>query len=224
MDEIWKPVPDYPAYEVSNFGRVKSFWFSKPRILKPILGHGYLYVNLCKADKSKQIRKQISIHRLVATAFIPNPSGKREVNHIDGNKSNNHVSNLEWATSSENERHAVAMDLIKQGEEHHRAKLTNEQAYFIRENPDGLTTCELAEMFGVAHGTISDIQLGKRYRNVGGVTRQAYSQPRNKIPDKVRNQIKAEYVFKSKEFSSYALAKKYGVSHQTILNIIHESS
>ena len=83
-------------------------------------------------------------------AFIPNPNCKREVNHIDGNKLNNYVDNLEWCTQSENIQHAVATGLKAQGEEHGRAKLTNEQVEEIRANPYGLTLEKLAEKFGVS--------------------------------------------------------------------------
>lgn len=169
--EIWKPIPDYDGYQVSNFGRVKSFKQGKIIILKPALAIvGYLFVGLFKKKKKKKIR----IHQLVACAFIPNPENKPEVNHRDGNKFNNCVDNLEWVTSSENQRHAVATGLTKnaQGEESVRAKLTNKQAKYIRENPDKLTQEQLAEKFGVVFQTISLIQLGKSYRTAGGKIRK----------------------------------------------------
>jgi hypothetical protein len=70
---------------------------------------GYPKVGLCKDKKRTSHR----VHRLVATAFIPNPENKKEVNHIDGNKANNHYSNLEWATHSENVKHAYDTGLTK---------------------------------------------------------------------------------------------------------------
>ena len=106
--EIWK---DFMGYRVSNFGRVKSFK-TKPRIMKPVLvSKGYLHVMLCKDSKVKWF----SIHRLVALTFIPNPEEKPQVNHRDGHKLNNHVSNLEWCTRSENQRHAAKLGLLKSG-------------------------------------------------------------------------------------------------------------
>ena len=109
--EIWKPVACYEGlYEVSNLGRVKSLgridrfyrrW--KSCILKPhTVGKNYLAVSLSNGGKVRSIR----IHRLVAEAFIPNPSNKPQVNHKDGNKANNAASNLEWSTNSENQLHA----------------------------------------------------------------------------------------------------------------------
>lgn len=92
-------------YCVTNFGRV----FRKPckyrpnwREIKGEINHGYARVNLSFGQKSTKFR----VHRLVAEAFIDNPLAKPFVNHKDGNKLNNHISNLEWCTSSENERHS----------------------------------------------------------------------------------------------------------------------
>lgn len=112
--EIWKDIQDYETlYAISNFGRVKSYDVEvrskggkrtiKGRILKPLLvGHNYLGVNLAK----NTIHKMHSVHRLVAQAFIPNNRNLPEVNHIDGNKKNNNVSNLEWTTHSQNMKHS----------------------------------------------------------------------------------------------------------------------
>ena len=191
-----------------------------PRILKPqVIRNGYLHVPLSKAGKWKWF----SIHRLVALCFIPNPEGKKQVNHIDGVKFNNHVSNLEWCTNDENRAHAVANDLCSSGEDDPHAKLTNEQVLYIRENPLGLTTNELAKMFSVSQPTIVRVQTSKAYRKAGGTIRQAHQckyTPR--LPDNIRSQIRAEYVWHSSEYGSYALAKKYGVTQTTIRRILRE--
>lgn len=105
MSEEWKPVEGYEGlYEVSNTGLVKSL--KRGRILKPTTtkvgkgGGGYLFVGLYKNRKQKFFK----VHRLVATAFIPNPENKYSVEHWDANKTNNHVDNLCWATHSEQEQ------------------------------------------------------------------------------------------------------------------------
>ena len=104
MTEIWRSIKDYPGYEVSNLGRVRSFNFNRVRI-KTLITHkptAYITVYLYKHNKIKNAK----VHRWVAQAFIPNPENKPQVNHIDGDKTNNKADNLEWCTPSENQRHA----------------------------------------------------------------------------------------------------------------------
>lgn len=103
--EEWKPIAECNGeYYVSNHGRVKSYKCGKERILKPsLIGNGYPAVII---TQGKAIRKCYTIHKLMALAFIPNPENKSSVNHKDGNKTNNHIDNLEWMTSKENVQHA----------------------------------------------------------------------------------------------------------------------
>jgi hypothetical protein len=113
--ETWRDVVGYEGYyQVSNTGKVKSIsrniWNGKGyikssgKLLKQGTNQkGYPIVYLSKNSKSKTI----TVHRLVAKAFIENPSDKPQVNHIDGNKKNNNVSNLEWCSNQENQLHAV---------------------------------------------------------------------------------------------------------------------
>jgi len=130
MQEIWKDVNGYEGlYQVSNLGRVESLQRDVNLILKPRLRRdGYLIVSLSKNGKVKSK----PIHRLVATAFIPNPDNKKTVNHKDGNKLNNHVTNLEWNTSSENNKHAYNIGIKigsmtgKFGNEHNRSTKINQ--------------------------------------------------------------------------------------------------
>lgn len=104
--EEWRPIKDYEGlYEVSNFGRVKSLcagrWKSTMlRKPQPTL-NGYMAVMLKKSGKVRLI----TIHRLVATAFLDNPDGLQEVNHKDEDKTNNHVDNLEWCTRKYNQNY-----------------------------------------------------------------------------------------------------------------------
>lgn len=116
MEEIWKEIPNYEGYfEVSTLGNFRS----KDRIIKykqsgtrnypgkslkvEVMQDGYSRIVLMKEG----VKKRYMCHRLVAETYIPNPDNKPYVNHIDGNRSNNCVENLEWCTQSENERHSV---------------------------------------------------------------------------------------------------------------------
>lgn len=106
--EIWKDIKGWEnLYKVSNYGNVYSC--KSNIILKPTDKNGYLAVKL----QNHKVKKTITIHRLVASAFIPNPNNKKEVNHIDCNKKNNCVSNLEWCTRQENHYHKCLNGLNK---------------------------------------------------------------------------------------------------------------
>lgn len=100
--EIWKPISGLEdRYEVSTHGRIKSI--RNNLIMKPIKRkHGYLGIQLHGFKDTNRGMKTFSIHRLVAEAFIPNPNNCEEVNHIDEDKTNNMVENLEWVTHMEN--------------------------------------------------------------------------------------------------------------------------
>lgn len=109
MKEEWRTIPEWDLYEISNFGRLRGkdriinnhggSYLRKARLLKPVKDrHGYYTFWLKQNGKKKNVK----IHRLVATCFIPNPENKPCVNHIDNNPSNNSVDNLEWATMQEN--------------------------------------------------------------------------------------------------------------------------
>lgn len=103
--EYWRFVPGYEfLYEVSSAGNIRNF--RTGTIRKPALHPtGYFLVDLWRFGSKKTFR----VHRLVAMAFLENPGGRAQVNHIDGNKTNNHLENLEWATGSENTRHAITI-------------------------------------------------------------------------------------------------------------------
>ena len=104
--EIWKDIKDYEGlYQISNYGRVKSLITNK--ILKQTkFSCGNYVVELCK---NKTHSKKL-VHRLVAETFIPNPENKPQVNHIDEDKTNNRVENLEWNTAKENTNHGTCIE------------------------------------------------------------------------------------------------------------------
>lgn len=105
--EIWKPIKNWEdKYEVSNYGNVRNKMNGK-FVIGDVNNFGYYRVKLYSKGRSERFFR----HRLVATHFIPNPNGCKFVNHIDGDKSNNSVFNLEWVTQSENEKHAFQLGL-----------------------------------------------------------------------------------------------------------------
>lgn len=110
QEEKWKNIKEASNYEVSNLGNVRNKTTLK--ILKGRLSKsGYLQVSL-KIDKINKFSNRY-IHRLVAQYWIENPENKKEVNHKDGNKINNNIDNLEWVTSSENQKHRHSIGITK---------------------------------------------------------------------------------------------------------------
>lgn len=162
---VMKPINGYEGkYSITNDGRV----FSHERYIETSY-KGKLYRALRKARWLKPRdrdgyqcvaidQKNVSVHRLVADAFIDNPNMKPVVNHINGIKHDNRVENLEWCTQYENDLHAKITGLLNppKGENHPLSKLTNEDVIHIRESKQ--KGCELAKKFNVPRSTITKIR------------------------------------------------------------------
>lgn len=165
-DEVWKPIKGFEGlYEISKFGIVKSLK-RKIYLSSGINNQGYDLVTLQKNG----YKKTMSIHRLVAQAFIPNPEKKPQVNHKNGIKIDNWVGNLEWNTSKENVNHSYfnGLGIGKRGEDSHLSKLTKIEVLKIRKlyNSGDYFQKELAEMFNVSRTNISLIINNKRWNYV----------------------------------------------------------
>lgn len=171
--EEWRDAPGYDGfYQVSSVGRVRS-WKKyrsnrrkKPRLLKPDLNTwGYKYVILYKNQKGNHEL----IHRLVAKAFIENPLNKLQVNHIDGDRENNCVENLEWVTNKENSAHAHELGLIdNRGVKNGQSKLTREDVLDIR-NAYRLGCFSYRDFegaYGISNSCVSMIINEKRWRHL----------------------------------------------------------
>lgn len=123
VGEVWKDIENYPNYQVSNLGNVKSkerytkakdneIIHRKEFLLKQFTNKkGYKQVTLY--DKNKK-PKTMRVHKLVALCFIPNPKNLTQINHIDGNKLNNNQNNLEWISNYDNMQHAIKNGLINE--------------------------------------------------------------------------------------------------------------
>lgn len=164
---VWRPIPWlHNHYEISSDGQMRSVARIghdgrrlSGRLLKLGTRNGYKVAwprlegrTIC-----------VSIHRLVAEAFIPNPEGKPDVNHKDGDRANNSISNLEWVTKSENMAHAWRIGLCSsrnraRGERHYRAKATEEQVRLIRAGS--------RESFGLSKSALQHIRKGRTWAHV----------------------------------------------------------
>lgn len=176
-NELWRRIPDYPNYEASSLGRIRSIngEYSRPgRILKQSRNakrredQGYPCVSIWK----NKIRKTINVHRLILAAFL-GPS-KLDCNHKNGIKADNRLENLEYVSRKENLVHALRLGLrmAPRGENQWKAKLTEADVKYIRLNfkwiiPGRLSNSkELAEKFGVSRTTIEWIRLRRTWRHV----------------------------------------------------------
>lgn len=162
--EKWVDVIGYEGlYQVSDHGRVRSLG-RKARILKTVKrSNGYLKVNLSKNGKVKNQ----SVHRLVATAFVSNDEDLPEVNHEDGNKENNHYSNLVWCTSSYNQKHAFANGLQKpqRGAKNGMAKINENDVKEIKRlyGTGRYSHRIIGNMFGISRQQAGRIINGDRW-------------------------------------------------------------
>lgn len=177
MIETWRSINDYEGkYQVSNFGNVRSldrYIEGKDGKTKKFPGKilslvkqnaGYVTVGLSKDS----VVTSFLVHRLVAAAFIDNPENLPEVNHKDGVKHNNNLSNLEWMSRVRNIRHAMGMGLIQGlGEQNPSAKLSEVDVIEIKKLLRlNLSKKEIAKVFGVKSATISDIDMKRSWVHV----------------------------------------------------------
>lgn len=166
---LWRTVPGYPAYEVSVDGivrRCQGFRCRRAhRVLVPFIRpNGYAQVILYRDGR----RQRFGVHQLVALAFLgPKPSSLHQVAHLDGQRLNNHVSNLAWLLPIENDAHKDLHGTRLRGSQIHSAKLVEAQVLLIRQAlAVGIRQCALAQTYGVSDSTVSLIARAKTWRHV----------------------------------------------------------
>lgn len=176
MNETWKLIPWSGQHEVSDFGNVRSLapinQHLKSAIPRPmrikVNKDGYHEVHLRRKGFK---RRTVTVHKLVAEAFIgPVPTGM-QINHIDGNKSNNRPGNLEYVSGIENIRHAQSLGLRDSliGDRNHNAKLRGSQIQEIRRRLAAGETCTaIAAEYGVSQPLISQVKLGRIWKHTQG--------------------------------------------------------
>lgn len=166
MKEIWKDVKGYEGcYQVSNFGNVKSLNYmktGKEKVLKVRKDkYGYLTVNLSKDGK----KKHYTVHRLVATAFLPNPNNLLQVNHIDEDKTNNTVFNLEWCSNEYNHKYGTINKRIAISNTNHPKK--SKKVICVETGKIYPSTHQVQRELGFSRGNISSVCAG-RYKTAYG--------------------------------------------------------
>ena len=168
MKEIWKAIPKFSRYEASNLGRIRSMNYknsNKIKVLKPVIAKDGYYQTMLLNDFGKY--KSWKVHKFVAMTFL-GEIGNKEVNHIDGNKLNNRIENLEIIPKSENILHAYNLGLItpKRGSSNGNSKLTEKQVKEIREIAKNggryYGRKQLAEKYGVSECCIKEIVNRRR--------------------------------------------------------------
>lgn len=182
MNEKWRPIDGFESsHEVSNLGRIRTIereWVgvtprghpARRKTAQRVCGqrvsrNGYMQVALCVGGKPHSKL----VHRIVAHAFIPPAHNCEQVNHVNGDKTDNRVENLEWTTARGNQLHAIANGLARgrRGMEHGMSKLTDSDVREIRRLlARGVVQRRIAEQFGVAPCKITMIKHGTAWKHV----------------------------------------------------------
>lgn len=221
MKEEWKYIyilGEKTEYLISSKGRIFSKYSNK--ILKQSVSNcGYLRVDIYKNKK----HKKMSVHRLVAIAFIENPDNLPEVNHKDGNKTNNCVENLEWVTPSENDYHAYLTGIkrAKHGDESHLSKYKRkdvEEACELMESGE-YTLPEISIITSISINMLYLIRDRKSWTNVS----MLYDVQNCKAVKNEYNETQIELVYallEEDKLSIYDISDKTNVKTSTIYNIL----
>lgn len=177
MEEIWKAVPGYPTYEVSNLGRIRSYRLAgrrkelqeirkqeNPTILHPILTpYGYQVITL-----RGKVDRRYMVHRLVLLAFVgPPPKGQPATRHLNSIRNDNRLANLCWGSMKENMQDCKDIGHYRIGSERYGSKLNDEKVTEIRrKHQTGASYRSLGRKYGICDTTVKSICAGKTWKHL----------------------------------------------------------
>ena len=160
-EEIYKIIPEFANYEISNFGNIRRFKSKKPLTPSLCKKTGYLMFDFCQ--NGNKYRKLV--HRIVLSTFVENIENKEQLNHINGIKSDNRLNNLEWNTRSENQKHSILIGLRHaRGNHNSQCKLTEEQVLKIFN--DERKYKYISNEFNISISTVADIKRGYSWTHI----------------------------------------------------------
>lgn len=157
--ELFKIIKEFPQYQISNLGNIKNKSGKILTIGKRKSNSGYIQIRLSKNGKYYYRY----LHRLLAETFIENNNKYRTINHIDGNKLNNKLSNLEWASDAQQQRHAFLISLKHNGKSFTRDELYNIYDLYYKQN---IKPKKIADILNRPFGTIRKICYGERCADI----------------------------------------------------------
>ncbi|PEI42608.1 HNH endonuclease [Bacillus pseudomycoides] len=217
FEELWKPISGYEGiYEVSSLGRVRSLdrvivdyrGIEKSvggKILKPgVTNKGYYIVSLNSVDK----RHTLTVHRLVANAFIPNLDNKPQVNHINGIKTDNRICNLEWLTNEENMKHAINNGLANKGGRKKGSQ--NKRITISSKKSNNVVPMSIEER--------RELDKIRKRESRQSIPREQYLKEQEEIRQKKVDELK-NIILDNPSLNKKQLAEKMGVSRKTVYRL-----
>ena len=217
FEELWKPISGYEGiYEVSSLGRVRSLdrvvvdyrGIEKSvggKILKPgVTNKGYYIVSLNSVDK----RHTLTVHRLVANAFVPNLDNKPQVNHINGIKTDNRICNLEWLTNEENMKHAINNGLANKGGRKKGSQ--NKKITICSKKSNNVVPMSIEER--------RELDKIRKRESRQSIPREQYLKEQEEIRQKKVDELK-NIILDNPSLNKKQLAEKMGVSRKTVYRV-----
>lgn len=223
MEEIFKEIPGYKNYKISNLGNVLATSRRIHVVMKLRRGNsGYYQVNLFSGKKARTFL----IHRLVAMRFVDGYSEGLEVNHIDGNKLNNCFTNLEWVTKKQNKQHAIKTGLVNfVGENHPLSVLTDKNVIdIVNLRNSGMGLREISESLDIPFFAVKDVSSGRTWKHLfsDGLNMKKFKNIGDRHSNaKITSKDAVDIVLMNAGgVGIHALSDKFGLSSRSIMDIL----